>query len=379
MPRSSTWALRWPTGRRPDPGWPQPAKRELEQGLEVLNRALHAFRLVTANPYVNAVARDQALVARVGFGAGEQVADGLWTEAHELIQPTGRRRRFRALQPQARLAAVLGGRERVLACQELTLRSRLDLDHGLAREAALQLLVALDAALAELPADESAPALAERLAELRERRDAVTRAAQAALSGPLGDADRQTVEADAGTDRGCAEGARRGPELGAAAAGPPADRSGARGRSGGPEPSAALTGCARGRPDAPAQGRDGGRGEPARSNAHNATHLRPGQGCVALRAPWRASCDTPLKRPEGVSRYARNPGAPGPRRPRRRADAAWPSAALRPPPAARAAARGRPPALPRRRPSPRRRSSPPRRAPGARDASGLAPRPSRPA
>jgi hypothetical protein len=167
---------------------------ELEQGLEVLNRALHAFRLVTANPYVNAVARDQALVARVGFGAGEQVADGLWTEAHELIQPTGRRRRFRALQPQARLAAVLGGRERVLACQELILRARLDLDHGLAREAALQLLVALDAALAELPADESAPALAERLAELRKRRDAVTQAAQAALSGPLGDADRQTVE-----------------------------------------------------------------------------------------------------------------------------------------------------------------------------------------
>lgn len=167
---------------------------ELEQGLEVLNRALHAFRLVTTNPYVNAVARDQALVARVGFGAGEQVADGLWTEAHELIQPVGRRRRFRALQPQARLAAVLGGRERVLACQELTLRARLDLDHGLAREAALQLLVALDAALAELPADESAPVLAERLVELRERRDSVTQAAQAALSGPLAEADRQIVE-----------------------------------------------------------------------------------------------------------------------------------------------------------------------------------------
>jgi hypothetical protein len=167
---------------------------ELEQGLEVLNRALHAFRLVTANPHVHAVARDQALVARVGFGAGEQVADGLWTEAHELIQPMGRRRRLRALQPQARLAAVLGGRERVLACQELTLRARLDLDHGLPREAALQLLVALDAALAELPTDETAAALADRLTELRERRDSVTQAAQAALSGPLEEPDREVVE-----------------------------------------------------------------------------------------------------------------------------------------------------------------------------------------
>ena len=167
---------------------------DLEQGLEVLNRALHAFRLVTADPYVHAVARDQALVARVGFGAGEQVADGLWTDAHELTQPAGRRRRVRILAPQARLAAVLGGRERVLACQELTLRARLDLDHGLAREAALQLLVALDAALAELPTDDAGPALADRLIELRERRDPVTQAAQAALAGPLGDSDREVVE-----------------------------------------------------------------------------------------------------------------------------------------------------------------------------------------
>ena len=50
----------------------------------MLNRALHAFRLVTADPYVNSVAREAALVARIGFGAGEQVADGLWTDALEL-------------------------------------------------------------------------------------------------------------------------------------------------------------------------------------------------------------------------------------------------------------------------------------------------------
>ncbi len=158
---------------------------ELADGLAVLNRALHAFRLVVADPYLVPVGRHQALVARVGFGAGEQVADGLWTEATELLLRSGRRRRSAVLHPQARLAAALSGRERALASQELTLRARLDLDHGRAREAALQVLVALDAALAELALDPTVETLADRLAELRGRRDQTAAAAQAALAGPL--------------------------------------------------------------------------------------------------------------------------------------------------------------------------------------------------
>ena len=89
------------------------------------------------------------------------------------------------LAPQARLAAVLGARDRVLACEELTLRARSDLDESRPREAALQLLVALDAALAELAADPHVSTLSERLAELRGQREAVAGAAQAALSGSL--------------------------------------------------------------------------------------------------------------------------------------------------------------------------------------------------
>jgi hypothetical protein len=162
--------------------------------LAVLNRALHAFRVVTADPYVGEVVREQALVARIGYGAGEQVADGQWTDAHELVPIPGRRRRAVVLQPQARLAAMLSGRERELVCQELTLRARLDLDHDRDREAALQVLVALDAALAELPSDATAPQLEDRLAELRGRREETVEAAQAALAGPLDDASRETIE-----------------------------------------------------------------------------------------------------------------------------------------------------------------------------------------
>jgi hypothetical protein len=158
---------------------------ELTAGLAVLNRALHSFRLVTADPYLHTVDRPQALVARVGYGAGEQVADGLWTEASELSQRSGHRRRAVVLQPQARLAAALSGRERALASQELTLRARLDFDHGRGREAALQVLVALDAALAELALDPAADALTDRLGELRGRREQTAAAAQTALAGPL--------------------------------------------------------------------------------------------------------------------------------------------------------------------------------------------------
>ena len=166
---------------------------ELAAGLAVINRALHAFRVVTADPYVHEIGREQALVARIGYGAGDEVADGLWSDARELSAAHGRRRRSVILHPQARLAAALGGHQRVLACEELTLRARTDIDHDRDREAALQLLVALDAALAELPLDPHAASLADRLAELRSRREAVAAAAQKALAGSLDDPSRQLV------------------------------------------------------------------------------------------------------------------------------------------------------------------------------------------
>jgi hypothetical protein len=166
---------------------------ELAGGLAVINRALHAFRVVTADPTIHELAREQVLVARIGYGAGDEVADGQWRDARELSAPQGRQTRSVILQPQARLAAALNGRQRILACEELTLRARADVDHGREREAALQLVVALDAAVAELPLDPHAGSLGGRLADLRDRRQAVAAAAQVALSGPLDDASREIV------------------------------------------------------------------------------------------------------------------------------------------------------------------------------------------
>ena len=131
----------------------------LAADLAVLNRALHAHRIATADPRLHGVGRSDALVARLGYGAGEEVADGQWTDARELTDPGPRRRRTRIPAAQARLAALLTARQRALACEELALRARLDLDEGREPAGPLQVLIALDAALAELPDDPAAPEL----------------------------------------------------------------------------------------------------------------------------------------------------------------------------------------------------------------------------
>lgn len=166
---------------------------ELAAHLLVLERALHAFRVVTADPYGEPLARERLLVARIGFGEGEQVAGGRWTEARELLPAAElSRRRSRLLEPQSRLAGVLGGHVPLLVCEELTLRAHRDLDAGRERAAALQLRIALDAALAELATDGR---LAARLRELGEAQPGLGRAADAALTRGLTESERDALRA----------------------------------------------------------------------------------------------------------------------------------------------------------------------------------------
>ena len=177
--------------------WLDRADGEHEAGaaFDVLRRVLHAHRVATADPSVAEPAREQALVVRLGLGEGEQVAEGRWEQAVELPPPPRRRSgRRETLQPQERLAALLGGRDAALACEELTLRARADLAAGRRREAAFQLRVALEAALAELVPWSERGDLAERLEALRAERGPVGAAANAALEGGLDDAQIADVE-----------------------------------------------------------------------------------------------------------------------------------------------------------------------------------------
>jgi hypothetical protein len=165
------------------------AERVTGDALELLNRTVAGHRVASADPWVPDADPAHALVCRVGYGSGEQVAEGDWEAALEVPLPAPRAARSLILSPQERLAALLGGRDAALACEELTLRARGDLDHGRPREAALQLAIALDTALAELEAWREQGDMADRLDELDDRRAAVAEAARAALRGGV-DADR---------------------------------------------------------------------------------------------------------------------------------------------------------------------------------------------
>jgi hypothetical protein len=158
----------------------QAGEAHLQRDLDVLNAVLDAHRLAAADPHLPMVARRQALAARVGVGTGEEVAYGRFSDVRELAWEAPRLPRRRMLTPEGRLAAILTGRDEPLVCEELVLRARLDLDRGRTRHGALQLLIALDAAIAELSTD---PATNERIAELRTFREPVGAAAQAALGG----------------------------------------------------------------------------------------------------------------------------------------------------------------------------------------------------
>jgi hypothetical protein len=158
---------------------------ELDQALRALGRLLHAQRIAAADPTAPVVGRNRLLSARAGWGDGDAVAAGRWSAARDLRVSSGGdgRPRRRGSTAEVRLAALLAGRQPALACEELVLRARSDLDGDRPREAALQVLVALDAAIAELAVDAAATSLAARVGELRDRRQAIASAAQAALAG----------------------------------------------------------------------------------------------------------------------------------------------------------------------------------------------------
>jgi hypothetical protein len=164
------------------------AERDEEVGgaTRELNFVLRSHRAAAGDPYARDVRSAHALVVRLGYGEGEQVAEGRFERAIELPREPPKRKRGEALAPQERLAAVLGGRDSLLVGEELALRARLDLDAGRPREAALQARIALESLLGELDDKFGAP--------LRALRDPVARCANGALDGDLGHEDADALE-----------------------------------------------------------------------------------------------------------------------------------------------------------------------------------------
>jgi hypothetical protein len=161
------------------------SEQELEtivvRGLTVLNRALHAHRSAAQDPYVPDLSAERALAVRVGYGLGEGLASGEWSEAIDVPTPEPRVQRVESLRPQERVARVLGGHETVDVCETFLLRARADLDAGRNREAVVELRNGVAALLVEL-AGTGGPEQAADLAELESRREGLSAAAATALS-----------------------------------------------------------------------------------------------------------------------------------------------------------------------------------------------------
>ncbi len=156
----------------------------MDRAEATLAHFLSAHRVAAADP--DAPDPERAVVVRAGTGTGARLAEGEWDDARELPAPEPpkppRRSKHR---PAERLAALMSGRDAILACEELTLRARGDLRLKRDREAALQLEAALSAAVSELAGWVTHGDLAERLEELRTHVPAVADAASAAREGRL--------------------------------------------------------------------------------------------------------------------------------------------------------------------------------------------------
>jgi hypothetical protein len=172
-------------------------EHEVADALSVLNEALRAHRLAAGDPYAADVSRWGPCAVRLGYGSGEDVADGRWRAAYEVPAPREGGGRRRMLAPQEQVAAILGGRRPAWPSEDLLLRARLDVDQGRLDQAAYQLDAALEALRAELSAEgaqeaSTLDAPAGRVRELRSRRGELSTddEAQSALKEALAAAER---------------------------------------------------------------------------------------------------------------------------------------------------------------------------------------------
>ncbi|MSO42218.1 MAG: hypothetical protein EXQ70_10070 [Solirubrobacterales bacterium] len=120
---------------------PERRTRAVRSATTLINLALSAQRAGSGDPLVQDIGATRALAVRIGYGTGDELADGRFTEARELSRP--REGRLDDVDPQSRVAAVLGGRSEVHPAETMLLRARLDLQAGRLPEASAQLRAAV--------------------------------------------------------------------------------------------------------------------------------------------------------------------------------------------------------------------------------------------
>lgn len=112
------------------------------------NRALLAHRVAAPDAYAADLHPQEAVSVRFGYGSGQEVAEGRWSEALEL--PDSQRRGLRAqvmdgVGAQERIAAVLGGRDQVRPDESLLIDAERAAEEGRPELALITLGAALEA------------------------------------------------------------------------------------------------------------------------------------------------------------------------------------------------------------------------------------------
>lgn len=147
-------------------------ERWVTDGIFDLNRAVAAYRVCAADPYVFDVSRADPRAVRIGHGFSEEVFAGKWTRAVTVPTLASRRiSRDLQLAPSQGTAAVLSGQVPTMEAEELVLRVLLDLDQGRNRAAAVGLKAGLELLLSELSGQViggGVRVLLEEITELRE-------------------------------------------------------------------------------------------------------------------------------------------------------------------------------------------------------------------
>lgn len=173
---ATAWLGEVATGQSTDP--------LLAEMLATLDRALAAEAAASGHAYAQPVRVDDLIGARIGYGDGDRVSDGLYLDAFEIDARGGtaspRRERLNRTRPLARIAAILGGSDTAQACEFLIPRVRSDLDGGRVTSAGLTIEVAVRATIRELDTALEDPdhtadldRLEQLLPELAELTDAV--------------------------------------------------------------------------------------------------------------------------------------------------------------------------------------------------------------
>ena len=135
-----------------------------------LNRALQAHRVAAPDAYAADLHPAAAVAVRFGYGTGDEVAEGRWSEAFELAEAKRRGLRSALIDgvgAQERVAAVLGGRDEVGAEESLLLTAELAAAERRNREAAIAAAAAANALAASSRAGAGAAEVVAETSRLR--------------------------------------------------------------------------------------------------------------------------------------------------------------------------------------------------------------------